>query len=346
MACVVFLALALGLAAKPKITPGPIESPRLEMDGGRWLEFDGGFSSERELKAKPRFWTRVVNIAIGEPVYHNLVRPYSVATDSHGRIIVTDPGSFGVHIFDWAAKKYKFLSRRGGQDTLEAPQCVAVDKQDNIYVTDSESGKIFVFASGGKLQRVIGGLKGGEGFFKRPTGIAVDSDARRIYVSDTWRDKVFVLDMEGSVLQTIGKKGQGDGEFLFPTELRLQGDELVVVDAMNSRVQFFNRAGAFRGAIGHAGDGRGATFRPKGIGVDSEGHYYVVDGLANVVQVFDRQGQLLYFFGKEAGLGDFALPAGLAIDREDRIYIVDTYHRRIEVFHYFGAGNHPERGTR
>ena len=27
------------------------------------------------------------------------------------------------------------------------PQCVAVDAQDNIYVTDSESGKVFVFNS-------------------------------------------------------------------------------------------------------------------------------------------------------------------------------------------------------
>ena len=35
-----------------------------------------------------------------------------------------------------------------------APQCVAVDDQDNIYVTDSESGKIFVFNADGKYQQV------------------------------------------------------------------------------------------------------------------------------------------------------------------------------------------------
>ena len=26
-----------------------------------------------------------------------------------------------------------------------APQCVAVDNKDNIYVTDSDAGKVFVF---------------------------------------------------------------------------------------------------------------------------------------------------------------------------------------------------------
>ena len=84
---------------------------------------------------------------------------------------------------------------------------MAVDAEDNIYVTDSDAGKIFVFDANGKYQRAIGSLKGGEGYFKRPTGIAVDSAAQRIYVTDTLRNKIFVLDMQGNVLQTIGKNG-------------------------------------------------------------------------------------------------------------------------------------------
>jgi hypothetical protein len=78
-------------------------------------------------------------------------------------------------------------------------------------------------------------------------------------------------------------------------------------------------------------------FRPKGIGVDSEGHLYVVDGLWGVVQIFDRDGRLLYYFGAHGtGLGEFQLPTGLFIDREDRIFVVDSYNRRVQVFRYFG----------
>jgi DNA-binding beta-propeller fold protein YncE len=142
------------------------------------------------VKPKRGFWNRLVDIVAGEPEFKNLVRPYSIAVDSRGRIIVTDPGAGGVHIFDFAQQKYKFIERRDkGKDAMLGPQCVAVDAQDNIYVTDSETGKIFVFNSGGKYERVIGSLKGGEGYFKRPTGIAVDSVAQRIYVTDTLRDK-------------------------------------------------------------------------------------------------------------------------------------------------------------
>jgi hypothetical protein len=77
-------------------------------------------------------------------------------------------------------------------------------------------------------------------------------------------------------------------------------------------------------------------FRPKGVGIDSEGHFYVADAFHNLVQVFDQEGNLLYYFGKEAGIGDFVLPAGLWVDGSDRILVVDSYHRRVQVFHYFG----------
>ena len=326
------LAPAAMLARTKTKTPAAADVSFLQMDGGRRLVFERNFQSEREVKAKRGFWTKLLDFAAGEPEYKSLVRPYSVVTDSRDRVIVTDPGAFGIHIFDFAQQKYKFISHTEGKDELHAPQCITVDKQDNIYVTDSEAGKIFVFGANGKFQRTIGSLKGGEGFFKRPTGIAVDSDAQRIFVTDTWRDKIYVMDMQGSVLQTIGKRGDQNGEFNFPTELRLNGPDLIVVDAMNFRIQVFDRAGTFRYAIG------GNLYRPKGVSVDSEGHLYVADAFYNNVQVFDREGHLLYFFGKSAGVGDFELPGGLAIDHSDRIYVADGRHRRLQAFHYFGGG--------
>lgn len=337
--------LPASAAKRPKESVKLPPAPDLLMDGGRKLTFERSFSLERELKPKRSFWTKVVDVIAGEPDFHYLVSPYSVVTDSRGRIIVTDVAAAGVHIFDFEQQKYKFLSRHEGKDVMLAPQCAAVDAQDNIYVTDSSVGKIFVFDANGKYRRAIGSLKGGEGYFKRPTGIAVDSAAGRIYITDTLRNKIFITDMQGSVLQTIGKAGTEEGEFNYPTELRLNGPELAVVDAMNFRVQFFDRSGTFRYAIGKIGDGAGWIFRPKAIGYDSEGHLYVVEGEWGIVQVFDQHGQLLYYFGgRGTGAGQFQLPTGLNIDNHDRIYVVDSFNRRVQVFHYYRAGTAEPEG--
>ncbi len=325
--------------AKTRKTPPLVPPPDLLLEGGRKLTWERSFSSDKDVR-KPGFFGKIVNFAIGEPDAHPMVRPYSIAVDSRGRAIITDPGASGVHIFDFNAHKYKFLERtdKSRKDRMWSPQCVTVDAQDYIYITDSQAGKIFVYNPEGKFQRVIGNLKGGEGFFKRPTGIAVDSAARRIYVTDTLRDKIYVLDWDGKVMQTYGEHGSGSGQFNYPTELLLRGDDLVVVDAMNFRVQFLDKNGKFRSSIGQIGDAAGDMFRPKGIGMDSEGHYYISDGLWGVVQVFDREGQLLYYFGQRGtAVGDFQLPAGLFIDREDRVFVVDSYNHRIQVFRYFAA---------
>jgi sugar lactone lactonase YvrE len=351
--CTLFLLLGPAWGSKPawaarkdKTKLAQPTPPDLLLEGGRKLSYERSFYSEREVRPNRGFWRRALDVIAGEPEFHVLVRPYSVATDSRGRIIVTDPGSAGVHIFDFAQQKYKFLWRRDkGKDPMISPQCVAVDAQDNIYVTDSESGKIFVFGPGGDYKRAIGSLKGGEGYFKRPTGIAVDSAAQRIYVADTFRNKIFMLDMQGNVLQAIGKNGDANGEFNFPTELRLDGSNLIVVDALNFRVQMLGRSGEFHLAIGKIGDSTGAMFRPKGVAVDSEGDLYVVDGLWGVVQVFNRQGDLLYYFGRHGNaLGQFELPAGLFIDHDDRIFVVDSFNRRIQVFHYFGLKKSSREG--
>ena len=337
MACALVLSMVAGASAKKSKTPAEVKVPQLQLEGGRKLTFERSFGSEEEVKIKRGFWSRLLDVVAGKAEIHYMVRPYSVTTDSHGRVIVTDPGAMGVHIFDFAQQKYKFISRPEGKEALRAPQCVALDKDDNIYVTDSQVGKIFVFDSSGKFRHTIGSIKGGEGFFKRPTGIAVDSGAERIYVTDTLRDKIFVMDMQGSVLQTIGKHGAGNVEFNYPTELRLAGDNLIVVDAMNFRIQVIDRGGSFKYAIGRLGESTGEFFRPKGVGVDSEGHVYVVEGLNADVQVFNDQGQLLYYFGhRGVDPGQFQLPAGLFIDQSDRIFVADSYNRRIQVFHYFG----------
>jgi DNA-binding beta-propeller fold protein YncE len=69
------------------------------------------------------------------------------------------------------------------------------------------------------------------------------------------------------------------------------------------------------------------------VAVDSRGNIYVADALFNAVQIFDREGNFLYYFGLQGrGRGQFWMPSGIFIDGEDRIYIADSYNARIQIF--------------
>lgn len=284
--------------------------------------------SVREFTRPRSFFKRLINFVVGQPEGKpEIVRPYSTALDSTGRLLVADPGMRGVHIYDFEKQKYQFLKRANKQD-LVSPIAVACDTNDDIYVSDSVLAIIAVFDSRGRFLRSIGG-----GQARRPTGMALDSTARRLYVADSLRHQILVLGLDGALLQSIGRRGTAPGEFNFPTALTLSAGKLYVVDAMNFRVQTLTTGGAFVSSFGRLGTESGDLNRPKGIAADSEGNLYIADALFETVQVFDPAGRLLYYFGSGGQKpGQFQLPSGIFVDGRNMIYVADSYNRRVQVF--------------
>lgn len=323
------MAAAAMLVCLPLQAPAP-SHPR--------VEYLRTLPSVREF-TKPRgLFSRMIALLAGpDEEKPELLRPFATAQDSFGRLLVADPGQHGIHIFDFERRKYDFLKGTRGR-LLESPIDVACDTNDDIYVSDSVRGQVFVFDARGRFQRTIGG--GGAGSrLQRPTGIALDRAAHRLYVVDALRHQVLVFDMNGTLIQAIGRRGRGPGEFNFPTAVTLSTGKIYVVDAMNFRVQAFTPDGQFVGAFGQPGNRTGAMSRPKGIASDTDGNLYVVDALFETVQVFDPTGRLLYYFGSTGtGPGQFQLPSGISIDRRNVIYVADSLNRRVQVFRYRRAG--------
>src|SRR6185369_17163936 len=135
-----------------------------------------------------------------------LAAPYGITTDSRNRLIVTDPKGAAVHVFDTAGKKYTKITAPKGEAFVSIV-AVAVDGDDNIYVADTSTGKIFVFGSDCKFKNLIGA---DEGQFNRPSGIAIDAEARRLYVVETVAGRVEVLTLGGRGLFHFGQRGTGD----------------------------------------------------------------------------------------------------------------------------------------
>jgi DNA-binding beta-propeller fold protein YncE len=294
------------------------------------IRFLQSISNSDDIGEKKHWLRKTLDSILGREDSENaMLRPYGVAVSSK-IIYVTDPGLSLIHIFDLSKKKYSQLTVAGKKELI-SPQCIAVDINREIYVTDTILKKVFVYNENGILLREMGNDK----LFIRPTGIAIDD--KRVYVVDTLQHQVLVLSKkDGTLLFKIGENGTKNGAFNYPTHIFISRDgQIYITDSLNFRIQIFDIDGKFLASFGKSGDALGDFSKPKGIAIDSDDHIYVVDSQFDNVQIFDKTGKLLLVFGETGrSNGKMSLPSGIFIDNQDRIYVADSYNKRIQIFQY------------
>jgi len=211
--------------------------------------------------------------------------PFRMAVDSQGRILVTDPALSVVHVFD--SKQGKRWQIKGDRRyRLSAPAHIAVDADDNIYLTELGRSLLVVLQPNGHFLRTIG-----DGILRLPTGIWVDKDNRRLYVADWMRDEILEFDLQGNPLQVFGSFGTAPGQLLHPLDIVLYRDTLVVLDSGNSRFALFDLQGKVRGIWPY-----GPNRRPVALACDAAGNLYYADLYSGGLVAMDARGKVLAGF--------------------------------------------------
>jgi DNA-binding beta-propeller fold protein YncE len=215
---------------------------------------------------------------------------------------------------------------------MSIPMAVA-SHQGQLYIADSDQGRVLVVAPSGTVSKEISLAKGNsaDALPPRPLGIVVWDDGS-FAVSDANNQRLLKYDADGNLLWTVGSglRDQGENGFNVPTGLALDKEgNVYVVDSLNSQVKKYSQDGTFLTAWGGAGDRAGQFSRAKAIAVDDAGYVYVSDGLQVAVQVFDPEGVYQGFIGRKdpadpnsASL--FQAPHGLKIV-DGKLYVVDRY---------------------
>ncbi len=222
---------------------------------------------------------------------------------------------------------------------LSSPTGIALDKDGNIYVADTDNHSIQKFDRSGKFVARWGSEPSSqEGSFYYPRGLAVGANDT-LYVADSGNNRVQKFDLEGNVMQAWGKfgfawRGADIGKFDVPWGLATdQEGNLYVSDTSNSRIQKFKADGTPLLKWGRDGSFDGAFFFPRGVAVDFVGNIYVADESNNRIQKFDARGSFLTKWGREgAGPGQFKSPWGIACDALGNVYVVDTGNHRVQKF--------------
>ena len=263
--------------------------------------------------------------------YDRLKKPFAVAFDSQGRILVTDFETRALVRFDTEGGVMDVLGT-GGRLPIQQPLGLAIGPDETIYVTDNGRKMVIALTSEGDLV----GAFGNQGDLQNPTDSAVSPDNEHLYVADSKAHEIVVYRREdASLVSRIGGPGMDAGKFHYPTSLAFGPEgRLFVVDQLNARVQVLAEDGEFEFEFGGRGVGFGSFVRPKDIAVDEIGFIYVTDNAFNNVQIFDYDGTLLTFVGETGTVpGRFHGASGIAVQGE-RFAVVDQLGHRIQIFRF------------
>ena len=171
-------------------------------------------------------------------------QPLGLAFDAEGRLYVTDVSGPANRIlsFDRAGGLLRIF---GASAHLSFPNGLAVDGLGNVYVADSNNGRVVVFDRTGRLVAGVGQGAGAERF-GLPRGVALDGK-NRLFVVDTTDQSVQVLKVPGSgtplpeLIGGFGQEGSVEGAFEYPNGDAVDGSGRVyVTDRENNRVQVWS----------------------------------------------------------------------------------------------------------
>lgn len=124
---------------------------------------------------------------------------------------------------------------------ISCPNFVAVDKDDNIYVSDEINMRVQIFQPDGSFLRKISAqeIHGFQGRVDHLSGIAVDCRGYVIVgVKSSCSVRVFTPD--GRFLRTFSSRRACPSRLFFSSGIALtSAGEIVVADWFNNRIRFF-----------------------------------------------------------------------------------------------------------
>jgi DNA-binding beta-propeller fold protein YncE len=270
---------------------------------------------------------------------YELTSPLGIATTADGsRIYVTQTGGTQeTLVLDGTGNKLGVLKP---PDTISAhatQMYVAVDpRSGEVYATDRAAGQVYVYGPQGDFEKVFAPNPAISGF--QPMAIHVDA-SRNVFIADASGafQRIHQFDPTGRLIRDFG--AQGDIAFANGIATDKAGN-VYVTSSNQGRLLFYGPTGDRLGLIDrgptHAGLGL-----PRGLAIDDQDRVYVVDSVAQSVQVYkalsgtDTAPRYVDRFGSEGTVdGTFEFPNGIAVDTRGHLYVADWNNDRIQVWSY------------
>ena len=177
---------------------------------------------------------------LGHPVrvVTGLNRPYGIAVNSRGEMIVSECKGHQISIFNSRGEKVTFGSYGDSREQMIEPAGIAVDEEDKIYVSNLH--KLQKFTRSGELIECVGQEGSGDDAFNDPRGVTIYNN--KVYVCDHKNKRIQVFNLGLKCIRSIKSGGKGNCEFKAPYDVKLDaagsgGDIIYIAEYNNERVQ-------------------------------------------------------------------------------------------------------------
>ena len=269
-------------------------------------------------------------IQLGTPVrvVTGLNKPYGIAINSHGEMVVSNFTGHTVSLLDSKGEEIQTYGKGDRPDQMWFPAGVAVDSDDNVYVASNH--KLQKFSRDGHLITCVGQPGSKDGEFSYPRGVRLHHG--HVYVCDRGNNRIQVLDTDLNFIRTISSPGSGRGQFNEPWDLDFDSEgKAYISDYQNHRIQVIDTGGQFVRQFGQK-EGEGKLKRPTAVHVVGQ-FVYVSDQGHGRIAVYQTSGQFVTSFGHLGkGEGDFNQPFGITSDQNGFVYVVDQNNHRVQIF--------------
>jgi DNA-binding beta-propeller fold protein YncE len=306
--------------AEPVIYPPPPDTTR--------VQYLTSISTSTDVTGKQTAFNKFI---FGEEVPKPIVKPYGV-TVYKSKVYICDSGQAGIVVIDFPERSFNCLIP-SGRGQLQLPLNCAVDEKGFLFVADGKRRQIVVFDGDGKYVTEFGELV--ESF--KPTDIAIFKD--KIYVVSVKDQRILVYDKSTyRLLKYFPEMEPGDEGYLYqPTNLFVDQRGIYVSDMGDNKIKVYSPEGNFLRSVGESGALSGQLSRPKGISLDTNSNLFVVDAAFENVQIYNREGKVLMFFGGPYSKpGDMWLPADVTISYSCleyfRKYVDDDFNLKYIIF--------------
>jgi DNA-binding beta-propeller fold protein YncE len=248
---------------------------------------------------------------------------------SDGHVVVFHRGPDPLMEFDGGGRYVRTLAA----GLFTKPHGLHVDREDNIWVTDTARHLVVKLDRDGRVLMVLG-VTGEAGewheqydvlLFNQPTDV-VTADDGTIYVTDGYgNSRIVKLAADGTFLSAWGEPGDGPGQLASPHNIVIDPrGRLVVTDRDNSRIQLFDRDG------GLLGEWVGFDI-PNGLELTPDGHLLLTDSGIEQLLELDLDGNVLGRYGGPGkGPGRFGLVHWVARARDGSIFVSEVLNWRVQ----------------